>query len=84
MIISTDFTNTNKITKIKKSWPSGTLIAWLPDCLAKTNLTGSSYFKQITIWTYPFHVTILIYTNTFLIGLGDLDIYCHIICNMWN
>ena len=44
MIILTDFTDTDKIKKIRKCWLSGN-----PDCLVKTNVTGSNNLKQIII-----------------------------------
>ena len=79
MIIFTDFTNFNKINKIRNSWLSGN-----PDCLVKTNVTGSNHFKQVIIWINSFLLIFLIKTNAFFIDWGELDIYCFLICSMQN
>ena len=41
MIILTDFTNPDKINKIRKPWSSGN-----PHCLIKTNVTGSNHLFE--------------------------------------
>ena len=51
MTILTGFTNPDKVNKIRKSWSSGN-----PDCLVKTNVTGSSHFKQVPANIYLFKV----------------------------
>ena len=69
IIILTDFTNPDKINKIRKFRSSGNT-----DCLVKTNVTGSDHLKQIIIWINPFHLTFLIKTNTFLTDWGELQL----------
>ena len=43
-IILLDFTNPDKINKIKKSWSNSN-----PDCLVENNVTGGNHFRQVII-----------------------------------
>ena len=65
MIILTDFTGPDKISKIRKAWLSSN--PQKPDCLVETNLVGSNHFEQVVIGINSFYLTFFIKTNTFLI-----------------
>ena len=40
------------------------------------------HFEYSPLQVNPFNFTFLIKANTFLIDREEIDIYCHIICNM--
>ena len=65
MIVLTDFINSDKINKSRKSWLCGN-----PDCMVKTNVIESNRFKQVNIWKSQFHLTFLIKANKCLINWG--------------
>ena len=71
-----DLNNPDKINKIRKPWSGN------PDCLVKTNVTGSNHLKQVILWINLLHLTVLIKTNTFLIVWEELIIFCHINSSM--
>ena len=50
MIIFINFTNPDKIYKVRKFWSS-----FDANCLVKTNVTGNNHFKQVIIWIKKFH-----------------------------